>query len=86
MALCVRDCFNCIELDDCDDKVASLWVKMRGKTNKANILLGVCYGTPHQDEEVDEVLYKSLAESQNHRMLGVGRDLCGSSSPTHLPK
>ena len=25
-------------------------------------------------------------ESQNHRMLGVGRDLCGSSSPNHLPK
>ena len=25
-------------------------------------------------------------ESQNHRMLGVGRDLCGSSSPTLLPK
>jgi len=25
-------------------------------------------------------------ESQNHRMLGVGRDLCGSSGPTPLPK
>ena len=24
--------------------------------------------------------------SQNHRMSGVGRDLCGSSSPTLLPK
>jgi len=25
-------------------------------------------------------------ESQNHRTVGVGRDLCGSSSPTLLPK
>jgi len=25
-------------------------------------------------------------ESQNHSMAGVGRDLCGSSSPTLLPK
>ena len=25
-------------------------------------------------------------ESQNHRMVGVGRDRCGSSSPTPLPK
>ena len=25
-------------------------------------------------------------ESQNHRMVGIGRDLCGSSSPTLLPK
>jgi len=24
--------------------------------------------------------------SQNHRMFGVGRDLCGSSSPTPWPK
>ena len=28
----------------------------------------------------------SFTESQNHRMFGVGRDLCGSSSPTPLPK
>jgi len=27
-----------------------------------------------------------LQESQNHRIVGVGRDLCGSSSPTPLPK
>ena len=27
-----------------------------------------------------------MAESQNHRVVGVGRDLCGSSRPTPLPK
>jgi len=27
-----------------------------------------------------------ITESQNHRMVGVGRDLCGSSSPTPLQK
>jgi len=27
-----------------------------------------------------------ISESQNHRIVGVGRDLCGSSSPTPLPK
>jgi len=27
-----------------------------------------------------------FTESQNQRMVGVGRDLCGSSSPTLLPK
>jgi len=27
-----------------------------------------------------------ITESQNHRMFGVGRDLCGSSSPTPLAK
>jgi len=43
VALYVRVCFDCIELDDCNDKVKCLWVKMRGKANKADILLGVCY-------------------------------------------
>jgi len=28
----------------------------------------------------------SVTESQNHGMVGVGRDLCGSSSPTSLLK
>jgi len=28
----------------------------------------------------------SFTESQNHRMVQVGRDLCGSSSPTPLTK
>jgi len=28
----------------------------------------------------------TVSKSQNHRMLGVGRDLCGSPSPTPLPK
>ena len=29
---------------------------------------------------------RSFTESQNHRMVEVGRDLCGSSSPNLLPK
>jgi len=28
----------------------------------------------------------SITESQNHRIVGVGRDICGSPSPTPLPK
>jgi len=73
VALCVRDCFDCIELEDCDDKVECLWVKMRGKANKADILVGVCYRPPNQDEEADEVFYKRLAEvSQSRALVLVG--------------
>ena len=32
------------------------------------------------------VMHWPCTESQNHRMLWVGRDLCGSSSPTPLLK
>jgi len=73
VALYVRDCFNCRELNGCDDKVECLRVKMRGKANKANILLGFCYRPSSQHEEADEVFYKRPAEvSQSLALVLVG--------------
>jgi len=73
LVLYVRDCFDCIELDNCDDKVGCLWVKMRGKANKADILLGVCYRPLNQNEEADEVFCKRLAEvSQSLALVLMG--------------
>ena len=37
-------------------------------------------------EKATDYFQNPLTESQNHRTVGVGRDLCGSSSPTLLPK
>jgi len=62
VALYVRDCFDCVELNDCDDEVDCLWVKMRGKATKADILLGVCYRPPNQHAGVGEVFCRRLAE------------------------
>ncbi|KAM9590503.1 uncharacterized protein ACIBXB_005763 [Morphnus guianensis] len=61
VAVYVRECFDCTELHDSDDKVECLWVRMRGKANKADIVLGVCYRPPDQVEETDESFYKRLA-------------------------
>ncbi|KAM9591497.1 uncharacterized protein ACIBXB_006298 [Morphnus guianensis] len=61
VALYGRECFDCSELHDCDDKVECLWVRMRGKANKTDIVLGVCYRPPDQVEETDESFYKRLA-------------------------
>jgi len=36
---------------------------MKGKANKADILLGVCYRPPNQDEEADEAFYKHWQKS-----------------------
>ncbi|KAK4827657.1 hypothetical protein QYF61_020429 [Mycteria americana] len=33
-----------------------------GKANKADIMVGVCYRPPNQDEEADEIFYKQLGE------------------------
>ena len=72
MDLYVRDFFDCLELNVCDDQIECLWVKIRGKVNKADILLWVCYRPPNQDEEVDEVFYKRLAEVSLSLALLVG--------------
>jgi len=73
VALYVRDCFDCIELNDCDDKVECLWLKMWGKANKADILLGVCHRPPNQGEAVDAVFYDRLPEvSQSLALVLVG--------------
>ena len=63
MALYVKECFEVTELMTGDDKVESLWVKIRGRTDKADILVGVYYRPLNQDKEKDEVFYEQLAEA-----------------------
>ena len=36
VALYVRECFDCLELNDGDDRVQCLWIRIRGKANKAD--------------------------------------------------
>ena len=62
MRLCVGECISVVELNAGSDKVDSLWVRIRGKANKADNLVGVCYRSPNRDEEVDEALDKQMAE------------------------
>jgi len=42
VALYVRECFDVVELGAGNDKVESLWVRIRGRANKADILVGFC--------------------------------------------
>ena len=63
MALYVKECFEVTELMTGENKVESLWVKIRGRAEKADILVGVCYRPPNQDEETDELFYEQLAEA-----------------------
>ncbi|KAK4806238.1 LOW QUALITY PROTEIN: hypothetical protein QYF61_013382 [Mycteria americana] len=73
VALYIRECLDSLELDDGDDRVECLWVRIRGKANKADIVVGVCYRPPNQDEETDELFYKQLGEaSQSPALVLVG--------------
>ncbi|KAK4832671.1 LOW QUALITY PROTEIN: hypothetical protein QYF61_024967 [Mycteria americana] len=51
VALYVREYFDCLEPDDGDERVECSWVRIRGKANKADIMVEVCYRPPNQDEE-----------------------------------
>ena len=85
VALYVRECFDCLEPDDGDDRVECLWVRIRGKANKADIMVGVCYRPPNQDEEADEIFSKQLGEvSQALALVLVGEfnlpDVCRNAA------
>ncbi|KAK4829639.1 hypothetical protein QYF61_005850 [Mycteria americana] len=63
VALYVRECLDSLELNDGDDRVECLWVRIRGKAKKADIVVGICYRPPNQDEATDELFYKQLGEA-----------------------
>ncbi|KAK4822039.1 hypothetical protein QYF61_006952 [Mycteria americana] len=69
VALYVRESLDSLELDDGDDRVECLWVRIRGKANKADIVVGVCYRPPNQDKETGELFYKQLGEASRSLAL-----------------
>ncbi|KAJ7427171.1 mitochondrial fission process protein 1 [Willisornis vidua] len=58
----VKEPLDSVELELSSDKVECLWTRIRGKANKADILVGVGYRPPNQDDEGDELFYKQLAD------------------------
>ena len=62
VALYIKKERECMEISDGDDRVESLWVRIKAKANKTDIIMGVCYRPSSQDEEVDKTLYRQLGE------------------------
>jgi len=62
VALYVRERFNCLELSDGDDRVECLWLRSRGKADKAALIVEPCYRPPNQDEYVDKISHKQLGQ------------------------
>ena len=62
VALYIKDCFDVEELGVENDKVECLWVRIRGKACRGNILVGVHYRPPNQDKEMDKAFYEQLEE------------------------
>ncbi|KAK4810495.1 hypothetical protein QYF61_004275 [Mycteria americana] len=45
-----------------DEVVESLWVRIRGMENKADVTVGVYYRSPSQDDSTNELFYRQLGE------------------------
>ena len=75
VALYVREQLECIELGlgANEEQVESLWVRIKGQPHKGDIIVGVYYRPPHQEEEVDEAFYRQLqAASQSLALVFMG--------------
>ena len=70
-----------MEINDGNNRVETLWVRIKTNANKTDIIVGVCYRPPNQDEEVVKTLYKQLSEvSRSLPLVPVG----GLHLPGHL--
>ena len=50
VALYVRECFDVVQCNVGDYNVESLWLRIKGKAKKVDILAGTCYRMPNQNE------------------------------------
>ncbi|TRZ08455.1 hypothetical protein HGM15179_018648 [Zosterops borbonicus] len=74
VALYIREAFDAMGIETNDDEVECLWVRIKGKANKADILLEVYYRPPNQEEEVDNLFYKHLENVSGSPALVLGGD------------
>jgi len=62
VALYVKEQLDCIEL--ClwaeEEGVESLWVRIKGQPHVGDVIVGVYYRPPDQEEQVDEAFYRQL--------------------------
>ncbi|GAB0208021.1 mitochondrial enolase superfamily member 1 [Grus japonensis] len=69
VALYVTEGLDCTGLSVGDDTVESLWVRIKGQANKGDVVVGVYYRPPSQDDATDELFFKELREASRSTAL-----------------
>lgn len=54
-----------------DDTVESLWIRIEGKANKADVVVGAYYLPPSQDDNTDELFLKELRDISRSTALAL---------------
>lgn len=62
---CIQLCLN-----EHDEGVKSLWVRIKEQSGKSGPVVGMCCSLPDQEEEGDEAFYRQLAASLKVTGLG----------------
>ena len=72
----MRDQLECNELHlgEGEELVESLWVRIKGRAGMADVIVGVYYRSPDQEDEVNEAFYKQLEVASQFRTLVLMRD------------
>ncbi|KAM9591177.1 uncharacterized protein ACIBXB_006074 isoform 2-T3 [Morphnus guianensis] len=71
VALYVNDQLECMELCLMMDKEPneSLWVRIKGRAGTGDIIVGVCYRSPDQEDRADEALYRQIGAASCSQAL-----------------
>ncbi|KAJ7404365.1 mitochondrial fission process protein 1 [Pitangus sulphuratus] len=75
MALYVTEGLECMELTVSNDTVETLWVRMKGQTNKVDITLAVYYTPPSQDDDTDKLFFEDLRNTYKSTVFVFMEDL-----------
>ena len=71
VTLYVSDQLECLEL--ClgmdEELTESLWVRIKGKAGTGDVIVGVCYRPPDQEDRADEALYRQMGAASRSQAL-----------------
>jgi len=58
-----------------EELTKSLWVRIKGRAGTGDIILGVCYRPPNQEDQVDKALYRQIEAASHSQALVLMGDL-----------
>jgi len=48
-----------------EEPTESLWVRIKGRAGKGDVIVGVCYRPPNQEDQVNEALCRQIGEASH---------------------
>ncbi|KAM9591189.1 uncharacterized protein ACIBXB_006085 isoform 1-T2 [Morphnus guianensis] len=71
VTLYVNDQLECMEpcLGMDEELTESLWVRIKGRAGTGDIIAGVCYRPPDQEDRADEALYREIGAASRSQAL-----------------